>query len=81
MEAERRAQSMRFIHADADSSSAPTEPAPAAAAARPLVVRRGPRRPAQPARPFVRGGKKIGRNQPCPCGSGRKFKQCHGRMR
>jgi preprotein translocase subunit SecA len=22
---------------------------------------------------------KVGRNDPCPCGSGRKFKQCHGR--
>lgn len=25
---------------------------------------------------FVREGKKIGRNEPCPCGSGKKFKQC-----
>jgi preprotein translocase subunit SecA len=24
------------------------------------------------------GGKKVGRNQPCPCGSGKKFKNCHG---
>ena len=22
--------------------------------------------------------KKIGRNEPCPCGSGKKYKQCHG---
>ncbi len=22
----------------------------------------------------------IGRNEPCPCGSGKKFKQCHGRL-
>ncbi len=28
--------------------------------------------------PFVRGDRKIGRNEPCPCGSGRKYKQCHG---
>jgi preprotein translocase subunit SecA len=27
----------------------------------------------------VRAGKKVGRNDPCPCGSGRKFKRCHGR--
>jgi preprotein translocase subunit SecA len=27
----------------------------------------------------VRAGKKIGRNEPCHCGSGRKFKKCHGR--
>lgn len=25
---------------------------------------------------FVRNGRKIGRNEPCPCGSGKKFKQC-----
>jgi len=25
-----------------------------------------------------RGGVKVGRNQPCPCGSGKKFKRCHG---
>ena len=30
--------------------------------------------------PFVRDGKKIGRNQPCPCGSGKKYKQCHGKI-
>ncbi|WP_438798184.1 SEC-C metal-binding domain-containing protein, partial [Salmonella sp. NW979] len=23
---------------------------------------------------------KIGRNDPCPCGSGKKYKQCHGRL-
>ncbi|MEZ5030416.1 MAG: preprotein translocase subunit SecA [Saprospiraceae bacterium] len=28
---------------------------------------------------FVRTDKKIGRNDPCPCGSGKKYKQCHGR--
>ena len=30
--------------------------------------------------PFVRAGGKVGRNDPCPCGSGRKYKQCHGRL-
>ncbi len=30
--------------------------------------------------PFVRGGKKVGRNDPCPCGSKKKFKQCHGKL-
>jgi preprotein translocase subunit SecA len=33
--------------------------------------------PAQPQRP-VRASPKVGRNQPCPCGSGKKFKNCHG---
>ena len=27
---------------------------------------------------FVREGRKIGRNEPCPCGSGKKYKNCHG---
>jgi len=31
-------------------------------------------------KPFVREGRKIGRNEPCPCGSGKKYKQCHGRL-
>ncbi len=30
--------------------------------------------------PFVRSGRKVGRNEPCPCGSGKKFKQCHGKL-
>ncbi|MCU7812824.1 MAG: SEC-C domain-containing protein, partial [Candidatus Thiodiazotropha sp. (ex Notomyrtea botanica)] len=30
--------------------------------------------------PFVRDGRKIGRNEPCPCGSGKKYKQCHGQL-
>jgi preprotein translocase subunit SecA len=32
---------------------------------------RGPQRP-------VTTGDKIGRNEPCPCGSGKKYKRCHG---
>ena len=30
--------------------------------------------------PFVRSDRKVGRNEPCPCGSGRKFKHCHGAL-
>ncbi len=30
--------------------------------------------------PFMRAGQKVGRNDPCPCGSGEKFKQCHGKL-
>ncbi len=35
---------------------------------------------AEKPRPFVRGGQKVGRNDPCPCGSGKKYKHCHGRL-
>ena len=31
-------------------------------------------------RPVVRKQPKVGRNQPCPCGSGKKYKHCHGRL-
>ena len=30
--------------------------------------------------PFVRAADKVGRNDPCPCGSGKKYKQCHGKL-
>jgi len=29
---------------------------------------------------FVREGRKVGRNEPCPCGSGNKYKHCHGKL-
>jgi preprotein translocase subunit SecA len=32
-------------------------------------------------RPYVRVHAKVGRNEPCPCGSGKKFKKCHGTIR
>ena len=32
----------------------------------------------QRARPFTRDVQKVGRNEPCPCGSGKKYKHCHG---
>ena len=68
MEAERRrAQAMEFQHADASALSGGQEEAGGAGAA-------------AAAEPFVREGRKIGRNEPCPCGSGKKYKQCHGRL-
>jgi tetratricopeptide (TPR) repeat protein len=35
--------------------------------------------PAEPAGPRTPGQRKVGRNEPCPCGSGKKYKHCHGR--
>lgn len=34
----------------------------------------------EPQQPFVRGEPKVGRNDPCPCNSGKKYKQCHGSL-
>jgi len=38
--------------------------------------------PAEPQQqtPYTREAQKVGRNEPCPCGSGKKFKQCHGKL-
>jgi preprotein translocase subunit SecA len=36
--------------------------------------------PGQPAAPITRDGPKVGRNDPCPCGSGKKYKHCHGQI-
>jgi len=33
-----------------------------------------------PGAPIMRSQQKVGRNEPCPCGSGKKFKHCHGRL-
>jgi preprotein translocase subunit SecA len=49
------------------------EPPPAAAL--PQDERGGPQQ-----QPHVRDGRKVGRNEPCPCGSGKKYKQCHGKL-
>lgn len=39
-----------------------------------------PERQAAAQTPVVREGRKVGRNDPCPCGSGKKYKQCHGQL-
>ena len=47
---------------------------------RACATRGGPRRRSKSeAQPFVYGAGKTGRNDKCPCGSGKKFKHCHGK--
>ena len=38
------------------------------------------RRAAAKASTFVRSDRKVGRNEACPCGSGKKYKHCHGKV-
>lgn len=76
MEQPRRPAAMEYRHAEA---SAMAEAAPAAAAAGGGVAAAAAAPEAPPA-PFVRQGRKIGRNEPCPCGSGKKYKRCCGRL-
>jgi preprotein translocase subunit SecA len=74
---------LRFQHAAAPSLVAPPpEEAPPpgfgpAPTGQPL---RTPPPEADPVQTYVREQPKVGRNEPCPCGSGKKYKQCHGRL-
>jgi preprotein translocase subunit SecA len=64
--------------------SGPMQAAPVAAAARPAPIpgsRPVQRMPGPMAAPIPVDIKNIGRNDPCPCGSGKKFKKCHGEGR
>jgi len=56
-----------------ESKENPDEPSGASAAARRDT------REQQVTQPIVNNGPKIGRNDPCPCGSGLKYKHCHGK--
>ena len=79
LQRQQQQQAMKFIHADA--AAVPEESAPPqqqAASGQPgAAVRRAQPAPRQP---VTRQGRKIGRNEPCPCGSGKKYKQCCGRI-
>jgi preprotein translocase subunit SecA len=56
----------------------PPRPAPQIRTGRSELAAPGPQTP-QKAQP-VKAEQKVGRNDPCPCGSGKKFKNCHGIM-
>ena len=58
-------QKMAFEHAEARSAVPETDDQPA---------------PAATQQPMTRAQPKVGRNDPCPCGSGKKYKQCHGAL-
>ena len=62
-----RAPTCKYQHADYDEALAPAH------AGRRRVRRRRSRRSCAP-------DEKVGRNDPCPCGSGKKYKQCHGQL-
>ena len=74
----RLARLMQFQHAAPPPVALETDPAVAAAAS-------GAAAPPEPeplaaVTPFQRVERKVGRNEPCPCGSGKKYKHCHGQL-
>ena len=73
MEAQRRAvQAMEFQHAEASALGQQQQAGAAGGGAAAAATASHT--------PFVRSERKVGRNEPCPCGSGKKYKQCHGRL-
>ncbi len=81
LEAQQRvAPKMEFLHPSAAMEEEAVAEAPAQAAAAAGGGGYAPRPAQTPVQPFVRQGRKVGRNEPCPCGSGKKYKQCHGRL-
>jgi preprotein translocase subunit SecA len=67
--AQSQVENVHYQHADFDANAAPEELlAPTAAA------------DDDAQKPHVNAMPKVGRNDPCPCGSGKKYKQCHGRL-
>ncbi|WP_373044852.1 preprotein translocase subunit SecA [Vulgatibacter sp.] len=72
---QRKRQRMVESHADVATANAGsgTQPTPSQAQAASAAASAP-----QPQTPVTREGPKVGRNDPCPCGSGKKFKKCHG---
>ena len=71
--AEAQAKQMQFQHPEHVALSA--EPS-----ADGEMARMADQAPGIAPMPIMREGPKIGRNDPCPCGSGKKYKQCHGQL-
>ncbi len=73
---QRLARALQAQHAEAVSLiQAPESAAAEGEAAQAAARAEGPL-----ATPFVRAVPKVGRNDPCPCGSGKKYKHCHGAL-
>ena len=75
-------EKIAYQHAQASALAAPSPAAPPAQTAGPQAGQPQQSAPAAAPAPktFIREQRKIGRNEPCPCGSGKKYKQCHGKL-
>jgi preprotein translocase subunit SecA len=71
---------MQTLHAAPPAIGAGQDPEAGPAAGEEAGPGRAAGGPAAQAAPFVREERKVGRNEPCPCGSGKKYKHCHGAL-
>nr|WP_187272166.1 preprotein translocase subunit SecA [Zeimonas arvi] len=69
---------VNYTHADFDEAAAAAEGSDPESVA--IALQHAPEAEAAGQQPVRRFGNKVGRNDPCPCGSGKKYKQCHGRL-
>ncbi|MBY0574231.1 MAG: preprotein translocase subunit SecA [Undibacterium sp.] len=67
--AQNQIENVHYQHADFDANTSPED-----------MLAPNPQLGEAGHQPFVDHGIKVGRNDPCPCGSGKKFKQCHGKL-
>jgi preprotein translocase subunit SecA len=74
----RRAQPMMMGRGFARTAESPAPAMAAAGSAAPGLPGGRPAAPARPVQPVQHQGPKLGRNDPCYCGSGKKYKKCHG---
>ncbi|NGX15233.1 preprotein translocase subunit SecA [Wenzhouxiangella sp. XN24] len=79
---EAAAMKLQLQHGEAQSATGGPGPGSAPGAGPGPVAQRArpPAAGAEAAEPFVRPERKVGRNEPCPCGSGKKYKHCHGQL-
>jgi preprotein translocase subunit SecA len=79
-EIQQKQRRMIEIHASADGSAQGGEQQAAAQAGAGSAVQAASNPPAEIKKPETvrRAEPKVGRNDPCPCGSGKKYKKCHG---
>jgi preprotein translocase subunit SecA len=68
----------RLFHIQAVRGEEPPPVAPRPMAPPRLILNRGEADEQKPQAPVNRTAEKVGRNDPCPCGSGKKYKKCHG---
>ena len=67
------------VEVDQEQSAAELEELEARQAPRQMMLSRGDGEGPEPVVTVRRDGDKVGRNAPCPCGSGKKYKRCHGK--
>ncbi len=79
-EAARAVKNVQYVHSDYQPGAAADEGEGGGEDAGAAVAVAAPAAAGASAQPMLRSTQKVGRNDPCPCGSGKKYRHCHGRL-